>query len=132
LGRPGRGCHDLIGDRAVFNANTAAGAQIHVDAPGPFPNLHLEVSGASRDRLKVRVSDELDIQMPADLDQFRGDNSHGTIVGREGLVQLSHNPADGRGFFEEIDVISGIRKIEGGLHTRNASAHNKDRTFDRV
>jgi hypothetical protein len=64
--------------------------------------------------------------MPADLDQFRGDNSHGTIVGGEGFIQLSHNPTDGRGLFEEIDIISGIRKIKGGLHPGNASAYNKD------
>jgi hypothetical protein len=34
--------------------------------------------------------------VPADLDQFGRDDSHGTIVGGEGLVQLGHDPADGR------------------------------------
>jgi hypothetical protein len=36
--------------------------------------------------------------VPADLDQFGRDNSHGTVIGRESLVELSHNPADGGGF----------------------------------
>jgi hypothetical protein len=70
--------------------------------------------------------------MPADLDQFRGDNSHGTVVGGKRLIQLGHDPTDGRGFFEEIDVISGIREIKGGLHPCNASAYNQDRTFHGV
>jgi hypothetical protein len=32
--------------------------------------------------------------MPADLDQFRRDNSHGTVVGGKGLIQLGHHAAD--------------------------------------
>jgi hypothetical protein len=51
--------------------------------------------------------------MPADLDQFGRDNSHGTVIGGKGLIQLGHDPADGRGFFEEIDIVSGIRQIKG-------------------
>jgi hypothetical protein len=129
LGRSGRRRHDLIGYRAVFNANAAARAQIHVDAPGPFPDLDLEIPGASLDRLKIRVSDELDVQMPADLDQFGGDNSHGTVIGGEGLVQLSHSPSDSRGFLEEIDVISRIRQIERRLHACNPPAHDQNRPF---
>ena len=38
------------------------------------------------------------VQMPADLDQFRRDNSHGTVVGGKRLVQLCHYPADGGDF----------------------------------
>jgi hypothetical protein len=36
--------------------------------------------------------------VPADLDQLGRDDSHGTVIGREGLVELSHNPADGGEF----------------------------------
>ena len=32
------------------------------------------------------TSDQINIQMPADLDQFRGDDSHGTVIGGKGLV----------------------------------------------
>ena len=42
------------------------------------------------------TSDQIDIEMPADLDQFRGDDSHGTVIGGEGLVQFAHYPTDGR------------------------------------
>jgi hypothetical protein len=51
----------LIHDRAVFNANAAACTQIHVDAPGPFPDFYLEIPGGPFDRLKIRIGDELDI-----------------------------------------------------------------------
>ena len=37
---------------------------------------------------------QLDVQMAADLDQLGGDNSHGTVVGGKGLVQLGHDAAD--------------------------------------
>jgi len=95
----------LIHDGAVFNADAAACAQIHVDAPGPLSYFHFEISRASFYGLKIRVSDELDIEMPADLDQFGGDNSHGAVVGGEGLIQLSHGPADGRRRLEQIDIV---------------------------
>jgi hypothetical protein len=69
--------------------------------------------------------------MPADLDQFRRDNSHGAVIGGKGLVQLGHDPADGWGFFKEVDIVSGIGQIKGGLHTRDAGANDQDRPFYR-
>ena len=44
----------------------------------------------------LRTGDQVNIQMPADLDQFRGDDSHGTVIGGKGLVQFTHYPTDGR------------------------------------
>ena len=52
------------------------------------------------------AGDKADIEMPADLDQFGRDNSHGTIIGGKGLVQLGHYPANGGGFFQKVDVIA--------------------------
>jgi hypothetical protein len=43
----------------------------------------------------LREGQKLYVNVPADLDQFRGDNSHGTIICRKGFVQLGHHPADG-------------------------------------
>lgn len=42
------------------------------------------------------TSDQINIQMPADLDQFGRDNSHGTVIGGEGLIQFTHYSTDGR------------------------------------
>jgi hypothetical protein len=33
--------------------------------------------------------------MPADLDQFGRDNSHGAVIGGKRLVHLGHDPANG-------------------------------------
>ena len=84
--------------RAIFNANAATGAQLHVDASGLFLDSYLEISRASFNRLEIRIGDEFDVQVPADLDQFGGDNSHRAVIRGKRLVQLSHDAADGRRF----------------------------------
>jgi hypothetical protein len=57
--------------------------------------FYREVPGITRDLLNFRQSQQFDVEVPADLDQLGGDNSHCTVVGGEGLVQLCHYPADG-------------------------------------
>ena len=47
---------------------------------------YLEVSLFAMDIFYSRTCMEFNVDMPADLDQFRGDNSHGAIIGGEGLV----------------------------------------------
>jgi len=46
-------------------------------------------------RLQFRARNQVDIEMPAALDQFRRKNSHGTVIGGKGLVQFAHHAADG-------------------------------------
>jgi len=59
-----------IGDWTVFNATAAASTKICVDTAGPFFNLDLKISSRSLDRLDICIREYLDIEMPADLDQF--------------------------------------------------------------
>ena len=66
--------------------------------------------------------------MPADLDQFRRDDSHGAVIGGEGLVQLRHEATNGGSFFNEIDIVTGIREIKGGLHTGDTASNHHDGT----
>jgi hypothetical protein len=122
-----RGCCllNLADNRAVFDAGTATGAQIHLDAAGAFTDFDLEVTGRSFDGFQVCIGDQFDVQVPADLDQYGGNNSHGAVVGGKCFVQLGHDPADGGGFFKQIDVVAGIGQIQGGLHTGNSSADNQ-------
>jgi hypothetical protein len=61
------------------------------------------------------------VDVPADLDQLGRDNSHGTVIGGEGLVELRHNPTNGRLFLNQVHEISSIGKIQGGLHTGDAT-----------
>ena len=88
----------LIGHRAVRIANAAAGAEIRINISSPLLDLDLEAAFLSFYPHQVCVGNYLYVQVPADLDQFGRDNSHGTVIGRESLVELSHNPADGGGF----------------------------------
>jgi len=69
----------------------------------------------------------LDIQMPAALHQLGGDNAHGTVVGGEGLVQLGHNPADGRLGFHQMHIKTRVGHIQGRLDAGDAAAHHHHR-----
>jgi hypothetical protein len=122
----------LIDDRAVLHADAAPGAELRVDASGPLPDLHLEVTGGPFDGLDIGVGNKLYIEMPADLDQFGRDDSHGAVVGGKGLVQLGHDAANGRRLLEEVNIITGIGQIEGRLHPGYTSADDKNRAFHLV
>jgi hypothetical protein len=87
-------------------------------------NGDLEVSLGTLNLFNLGTGDQVDIKMPADLDQFRRDNSHGTIIGGEGLVQFAHDPTNGGRFFDQVDIVSGICQIEGRLQSGNSSAYN--------
>jgi len=56
----------------------------------------LKVSILSVYALNICAGMKFDVNVPADLDQFGRDNSHGTIIGGKGLVQLSHDTTNGR------------------------------------
>jgi hypothetical protein len=56
---------------AIFNTCTASGAAILDDTAGAFSNFDFEISGGAFYTFKVRVGDQFDVYVPADLDQFR-------------------------------------------------------------
>jgi len=98
----------LIDYRTVFKAGTTAGAELWIDGSRFLFDPDLELANLSLDADQIRVGDHLYVQMPADLDQFRGDDSHGTVIGGKGLVQLRHDTTYGGGLFHYIDIVSGI------------------------
>jgi hypothetical protein len=61
-----------------------------------FADSNLEIPFIAFNLLYIGTGDQVDIKMPADLDQFGRENSHGTVIGGEGLVQFGHNPTNGR------------------------------------
>jgi hypothetical protein len=67
-------------------------------------NLNLEVPPIATDAINIGESNKVDVGVPADLDQLGRDNSHGTLVGGEGLIELGHNPADARGPLHEMHI----------------------------
>jgi hypothetical protein len=55
----------------------------------------LEITRIPFDVFNIAKRFQFNIQVPADLDQFRRDNSHGTIVCGKGFIKLGHQPTDG-------------------------------------
>ena len=62
--------------------------------------------------------------MPADLDQFGCQYSHGAVIGRKGLVQLGHMTTDTRRFFNKVNLEARIGKIKSGLNTADPATDN--------
>ena len=85
----------LLNHRAVLHTGATTGAQIHFYAAGAFFDFDLEIARFARNAFKIRVGDQFDVQMPADLDQYGGDDSHRAVIGGKCLVQLGHDPANG-------------------------------------
>jgi hypothetical protein len=114
-----------MGNRAVFNTTAAPGAAIHVNTSRAFFDFHFEIASRPFHRFQIRIGDQFNVQMPADLDQFGRDDSHGTIVGGKSLIQLGHGAPDGRALFQQVHVIAGVCQIQGRLHAGNATAYNQ-------
>jgi len=51
----------LVGDRAGFNAHTAARAQVHIDGARPFPDLNFEISRGTLNRFHISIGNDLDV-----------------------------------------------------------------------
>jgi hypothetical protein len=69
-----------------------------------------------------RKRQQFDIDVPADLDQFGRDDSHGTVIGWECFVQLGHHPPDRARPFHEVDIETGVGQIQGSLHSGDTAA----------
>jgi hypothetical protein len=68
--------------------------------------------------------ENLYVWVPADLDQFRRENSHRAVVGGKGLVQLGHVPADTGTFLNQVNLKPGSGKVQRGLDSADPSADN--------
>jgi len=60
----------LIHNRTVLNAVSTPSAKIHVDTACPLFDFYFEIARRSLDRLEIRIGNDFDVEMPADLDQF--------------------------------------------------------------
>jgi hypothetical protein len=62
--------------------------------------------------------------MPADLDQFGREYSHGAVVGGKGFIKLGHMAPDARRLFDQAYLKTGRGKIKRGLNTADPSTNN--------
>jgi hypothetical protein len=60
-----------VGNRAIFDAGSAAAAFIFPDIPGFLDEPDFEVPRLTLDRLDLGMGEDLYVFLPADLDQFR-------------------------------------------------------------
>ena len=83
-------------DRAILYTGSTTRAFVLFDVSGLFIQGDLEVACCSIYSLNFSISQDLYIGMPADLDQFGREYSHGAVIRGIGFVKLGHLAADGR------------------------------------
>jgi hypothetical protein len=110
--------------RAFPCAETAGNAFLRVHIARGLNYLDFKVALLPGDAFHLGQGEELNVEMPADLDQFGREDSHGTVVGGEGLVQLGHHAANRGRSLHEVDIITGISQIQCGLHPGNAPTNH--------
>ena len=120
---------ELVGQLhgAVGGALPAPRAAGRVHVLGPRVQVQAEPARLAVDRRDLRVGQQLDVRVPAHLHELGGDDAHRAVVGREGLVQLRHPPADGRGLLHEEDLEPRVGQVQRGLHPADPRTHDRDR-----
>jgi len=120
------GIADLFG--TLFGTFAAGNALALIDIAGMIQDLDLEITGLAADGFDFAEGSQLDVEMPADLDQFGGDNSHGTIIGGKSFGQLGHHPANGCRSFNQVNIVSCVSNVQSGLHAGDTPSHNQSRS----
>ena len=83
-------------DRAVLYTGRTTRAFVLYNVSRLFIQGDLEVSCLPFYTVNFSIGQDLYIGMPADLDQFGREYSHGAVIGGIGLVKLGHLTANGR------------------------------------
>jgi len=69
-----------------------------------FDDFDLKVSLLAANAVYFGEGDEVDVDVPADLDQLGRDDSHSALIGGKGLVELGHDATDTRGPFYQVHI----------------------------
>ena len=77
-------------------AEAAGGTIIRIDISGTQTDISFKITWFALDGKQISICKNFDIWRPTGLNQLGRQDSERTVVGREGLIQLSHYPADGR------------------------------------
>lgn len=112
--------HGTLGE-TVAAARTLLG----VDVPGLLQDGDLEVPGLSLDLLDLMVGQDVDVGVPGAVRHLRGEDTRGTVVRRERLVQTAHDASDGGVLLHQVDVYAAVGKIQGSLDSRDSSTDNQ-------
>jgi hypothetical protein len=88
---------------------SAAGTFRRIHVPRFSPDGRSKMTRLPLNVQHLRVGEGFYVEVSAALHQFRGEDTHGTVIGGKGLVQLGHHSADGRGGFHEVDEVPRFR-----------------------
>jgi hypothetical protein len=113
-------------DRAVFYTGRTTPALVLQDIPRLFRQSYLKVSSFAFYAVDFRIRQDLDIGIPADLDQFGCENSYRAVIRGKGLVKLGHVAANGRRTVHQIDLETRSRQIERGLNSADSPPDHHD------
>src|SRR5208337_4519801 len=76
------------GARTFLRTGSTGDTLIHVDIARVLADFYFKTPWLARDAFNLRIGVQVDVNMPADLDQLGGDNSHRAFVGGKGFVKL--------------------------------------------
>ena len=111
-------------DRTIVYTRRATGAFVLQDISGLFNQGDPEVPSFAFYLINFGIAQDLYVGIPADLDQFGREYSHGAVIGRKGLVKLGHMAANGRRLVHQVNLKTCGSKIKGGLNTTDPSSDN--------
>jgi len=93
-------------NRTNTRAFAAPGALQRINISGALLHAHPVPTRFTFYLHKLSIGQDFYIQMATKLNELGREDSHGTIVSGEGLIQLSHNPPDARSLLYHIDEIT--------------------------
>ena len=114
--------HGTLGD-TVAAARTLLG----VDVPGLLEDGNLEVARLALDLLDLMVGQNVDVGVSGAVRHLGGEDTRGTVVRREGLVQTAHYASDGGVLLHQVDVNATVCKIQRRLDSCDSSTDNQCR-----
>jgi hypothetical protein len=111
-------------DRAIDRTSSATRAFLLNNVPGISDQADLKIPCFSLNVFDLCIGQNLYVWMPADLDQFGGQDSHRAVIGGEGLVQLGHVPPDAGGLFHQINLETGDGQVQRSLDPADPSTND--------
>ena len=111
-------------DRAVFYTGRTTRAFVLQNISRLSNQGYPKVSCFSFYTVNFSIGQDLDVGVPADLDQFGRKYSGGAVIGGKGLVKLGHMAANGRRLVHQINLKTRSGKIKRGLDPADPSTDN--------
>ncbi len=100
-----------------FRTASATGTDVFYDIPGLLLNYYVEVTNVTVNFFHFSKGDEFDVFVLTSVHRLRGQDTHGTVQGRECFVQLGHSSTDGGLFFHQVGLESHVSQVESRLNT---------------